>query len=117
MITMTPDRVSFDDCEYADSQALLYQGMPYTGTVFETRPDGSLWTEQGYKNGILDGLSRGWYANGQLDSETLYRTGRRVYDREWHQNGKRKLDRQFDERSRIVAETHFDESGQPSANA
>jgi antitoxin component YwqK of YwqJK toxin-antitoxin module len=114
---MTLERISFDDCEYADSQVLLYQGVPYTGTVFETRPDGSLWSEQSYTHGILDGLSRGWYANGQLDSETLYRTGRRVYDREWHPNGKSKLDRQFDERGHIVAETHCHASGQPIANA
>jgi antitoxin component YwqK of YwqJK toxin-antitoxin module len=113
MITMTPSRVEFDDCEYADDQSLLYQGEPYTGVVFETYADGSPAAEQSYRQGILDGLSRVWHPNHQLKSETMYAFGLRVYERQWHENGKPKLDRKFDGRAKLISEARFDEAGVP----
>ena len=38
-------------------------------------------------NGKLDGLSRGWYANGQLQWESHFRNGRLIRVKEWDEDG------------------------------
>jgi antitoxin component YwqK of YwqJK toxin-antitoxin module len=51
--------------------------------------DGQLRTEKNYKDGILDGLSRGLYDNGKIYKELNYKDGKRDgLSRMWHPNGK-----------------------------
>lgn len=50
--------------------------------------DGELLVEKNYKDGRLDGLSKGWYRNGGLFKELNYRDGRQHgLSRMWHSNG------------------------------
>lgn len=45
----------------------LFDGeLPFTGTVIERYPDGVLRSRSSVSNGLLQGLSQGWYTNGQL---------------------------------------------------
>jgi antitoxin component YwqK of YwqJK toxin-antitoxin module len=41
-------------------------------------------------NGKLDGLSRGWYANGQLQWESNFSNGKLVWVKEWDESGEQK---------------------------
>ena len=38
-------------------------------------------------NGKLDGLSRGWYVNGQLQWESNFSNGKLVWIKEWDEDG------------------------------
>lgn len=42
------------------------QAVPFNGTVLERYPDGTLRSRSAVSNGLLHGLSQGWYTNGQL---------------------------------------------------
>jgi antitoxin component YwqK of YwqJK toxin-antitoxin module len=117
MNTMTASRVEFDDCEYSDAQELLHEGEPYTGVVTETARGGRLMTEQTFTRGILDGLSRAWYDNGQLSDETMYAFGIPRQAREWHRNGRLKREVAYDNRGKVVTDSAWDENGRPATAA
>ena len=64
----------------------------YTGTLYETYPDGKIKAEATYKNGRAT-LAKAWYKNGQLKMETDYPQsddfwayGGEIYN--WDENGK-----------------------------
>lgn len=47
-----------------------YEGEPFTGIAYEKRKDGSIKTEDSFKDGLFDGNCKTWYATGQIESET-----------------------------------------------
>jgi len=67
-------RVDSNELEW-DDYVCYYEGQPFTGVAFELRPSGSVWSEQTFSNGLLDGVSRDYHENGRLDSETVYKLG------------------------------------------
>jgi antitoxin component YwqK of YwqJK toxin-antitoxin module len=113
MSTMTAARVEFDDCDYSDAQELLHDGEPYTGVVVETAAGGRLMSEQSFKRGIPDGLSRVWFDNGQLSNETLFEFGLRLRLRQWHRNGQLRRDVVYDGRGKALSDSAWDERGHP----
>ena len=59
--------------------------------VRQRYPNGALQTEHRYRNGVLDGTSRGWYESGVLAYERSYRDGREHgTHRAWYENGTRR---------------------------
>lgn len=66
----------------------MSNGVPH-GTARWWRQDGkTLASEHSYKDGLLEGVSRGWHPNGVLASETWYRRGKKHgWEREWNSKG------------------------------
>ena len=108
-------RINIDklDEEYTDSGVLLFtlKGKPFNGVAYELGPEGNLWSEQSYENGILDGSSKVWHPNGQLRSQTEYKWNRvHGKDQEWHENGQLKHLR-VSELGSVLREQQWDEQG------
>src|SRR5262245_24467139 len=65
------------------------QNVPYTGLVLETYEAGTLKSRSTISNGLLEGLSEGWYTNGQRQVAEQFRAGvshgRRT---KWHRDGR-----------------------------
>ncbi|NWJ95889.1 MAG: hypothetical protein HXX20_08915 [Chloroflexi bacterium] len=105
-------RVDENQIEMSEDYLIyLFNGEPFTGVGYELYPSGNLWTEQTYKDGILEGstrewfpsgqlksethlenggthsVSRSWYVSGQLESEKYYEYGILIYSLEWNENG------------------------------
>jgi len=63
---------------------------PFTGILVETYPGGHLMSRSVVAKGLLNGLSEGWYTNGQLQVSESYRAnfsdGIRT---RWYANGKK----------------------------
>jgi hypothetical protein len=63
---------------------------PFTGVLLDFYPDGSMQSRSMVSNGLLEGLSEGWYTNRQLEVREYYRTnfsnGLRV---KWYPGGKK----------------------------
>jgi antitoxin component YwqK of YwqJK toxin-antitoxin module len=63
---------------------------PFTGVMLEFYPDGAPMSRSVVSNGLLNGLSEGWYTNRQLQVRETYRTnysdGLRT---KWWPNGKK----------------------------
>ena len=101
------------DDEYtpAGSLVMLWEGEPFTGVAFELSPQGTLWSEQTYVEGTLDGISRDWYPNGQLRSHTEYKWNR-IHGREqgWYENGQLKCNVIY-ELGTVIRKREWDERG------
>jgi len=81
------DRVLIDEITQKN-HVIYYEGVKYTGIVFDLLPDDKLRFEKEYKLGVLDGLYKEWYNNGTLRLEKEYKSG--VLDgiyKEWYPNG------------------------------
>lgn len=64
-------------------------GLPFSGIMFEQTMSGQRLTEVPLKEGIVDGLARGWYENGQLEVEEHFQNGvSNGIRKRWYQNGK-----------------------------
>jgi hypothetical protein len=115
MNTMTTraEPVLFDDCDYSDAQELLYEGEPYTGTVVERGPAGQLITEQHFRAGVLDGVSRAWNLEGTVIREREYNFGMYKRWREWHANGQLKRDIRYDALGHVTVDGAWDALGRP----
>ncbi|RZK33439.1 MAG: hypothetical protein EOO61_15315 [Hymenobacter sp.] len=104
----------------AGSPILLLDGQPFTGVAYELNSQGELWSEQGYRDGVLDGISRDWYSNGILKSETTYKWNRvHGHDQGWYENGKpayksvyelgtRLREQRWNEQGQLVSDYHLD---------
>ena len=69
----------------------LAGGGPYTGIMFERSAQGKRLTEVPLKEGLIQGVARGWYDSGQLEVEETYLNGvSQGVRRRWHQNGQLK---------------------------
>ena len=66
-------------------------GQPFTGIVFEQASGGQRLSELTVRDGILNGLSKGWYDSGALEVEEHFVDGKSSGVRKrWHANGKLK---------------------------
>lgn len=81
----------------AGSLILTWDGQPFSGVAYEISPQGTLWCEQSYKDGVLAGLSKDWYLNEQLKSQTEYKWNR-VHGRDqgWYENGRPEYDSYYE---------------------
>lgn len=63
---------------------------PFTGVMLDYYPDGMLMSRSVVSNGLLNGLSQGWYTNHQLQVQETYHTnysdGLRT---KWYPNGQK----------------------------
>ena len=108
-------RINSDDLEeeYTDggSRLLVFNGEPFTGIAYEMSPQGSLWSEQSYEEGVLSGPSMDWYPSGQLRAQTDYKWNRvHGRNREWFENGQLKSDA-VAELGIVVRKQEWDEQG------
>jgi antitoxin component YwqK of YwqJK toxin-antitoxin module len=108
--TDEPRRVSFDDCEYADSLELLHDGTPFTGIVEERRRDGSLQSEGGFRNGFPHGTTRILRPDGTVRREQVHVHGLRTSHREWAADGRLVREIVY-ERGRAVTDRAWDTEG------
>ena len=53
----------------------LFKAFKLTGICRAWWDNGKLWSEHGYKDGLLHGIRRVWHENGALWSEENYREG------------------------------------------
>lgn len=90
-------RIPFDEVDPTDSLEYVVDGQPYTGEVIETGPDGEMRELITVVDGLPQGPSRSWYADGTLKSEEMAFRGRPVGTaREWHPNGALASESRFD---------------------
>lgn len=101
------------------------QAAPFTGWMTDTYADGSLRSRSFVSNGVLHGISRGYFTNGVMQVEESFiggvSSGAR---RKWHTNGERSSEvaivegelhgvyRTWDEKGRLLTEVEM-KRGQP----
>lgn len=100
-------------------------GTPFTGVMIEKYPDGQLQSRSVLSNGVLNGISEGWYTNGVKQVEEHFVGG--VSDglrTKWYPDGKKmseativsgKIDgtfRRWHETGELAEEVHM-AAGQP----
>ena len=54
------------------------QKKPINGIVKVYYPDGALLLEMPYKNGLMDGIARGYRQDGKLYEEIIYRKSKAI---------------------------------------
>lgn len=73
------------------NDGLLYragQAVPFSGAIIEFYANGGLKSRSTVSNGLLEGLSQGWYESGQLQIEEHFSAGvSHGLRRKWHDNG------------------------------
>lgn len=89
----------------------MCEGVPFSGIAYEISPQGTLWCEQTYDDGTLNGLSQDWHLNGQLKSQTEYKWNR-VHGRDqgWYENGRPEYDSYY-ELGIMLREHRWNEAG------
>lgn len=81
-------RVDFDALDMGENEAMLLDGWPFTGTAFETYPDGTRRGEAEFVDGLHEGVSRDWYPTGQLKREiTWWRGAGHGRAQSWDEDG------------------------------
>jgi antitoxin component YwqK of YwqJK toxin-antitoxin module len=106
-------RIPFDKLDITDDHfTLLWKDKPFSGIGYDLTPDGKLWSEQAYVNGMRDGIERAWslsgvliledysshgnlhrskyewFEDGKLKREAVFEFGIRIYGKEWDSDGK-----------------------------
>lgn len=100
------------DVDFDDWQSLLYQGELFTGEVAEYAAGGRLIGLETYADGLVDGPSQAWYADGSRRSEGRTHHGHAVGEwQEWHPNGQPYRFSTFDGNGNVVARREWDEAG------
>jgi antitoxin component YwqK of YwqJK toxin-antitoxin module len=62
---------------------------PYTGWVTDKSPDGTPLFRSAVSNGMLNGLSQGWYTNGQLQIQEFFKDNlSHGLRQKWYANGR-----------------------------
>lgn len=108
-------RININELEegYTDAGSLILmcEGVPFSGIAYEISPQGTLWCEQIYNDGTLNGLSQDWHLNGQLKSQTEYKWNR-VHGRDqgWYENGRPEYDSYY-ELGIMLREHRWNEAG------
>lgn len=115
-------RINADALDYEDG-VTFHEKRPFTGTAFDLRPNGALWSEEAYELGLKHGPSRDWFESGALKSEDNYKFGLPDgFHREWYENGRMKSEslfslgirlefRSWDETGRLTTEDKIDPTG------
>jgi hypothetical protein len=89
-------RVDYDDPDLkvvlidgGGVEVFHYKGTPFTGVVeYSRHPDGSVAEELQYVKGYMEGFSRAYFPNGQLEQEVFYKYNRMYgHMKIWDQNG------------------------------
>lgn len=110
----TPRRVRADDTTVDEREDVCYQGVPFTGLVFDTADDGTLITEKYYSDGREDGPQREWYDDGTPESEYQAQDGKVVGEAlDWHANGQLARRQRFDRFGQLRSREVWDETGTP----
>lgn len=120
MTTMKPSAEERPELEVRDDSEVLYDmdeglyclgDIPYTGLVHQRSRAGVLISEESFVDGVLDGICRYWYPNGQPMQEKTFR-GNSAYGpvREWHKNGQIKREALMDYGIRL-RDRKWDEAG------
>jgi len=79
--------VDIEDLD-TDEDMVVYQGLPFNGTMQASYPGGARWREFPYLDGFEHGLCREWYSSGQLKREWHAVWGvAQGKVCEWHKNG------------------------------
>jgi antitoxin component YwqK of YwqJK toxin-antitoxin module len=113
-------RLTDDDLTLGDDYAFYHEGEPFTGISYDTRPDGSLWSEITYVRGLKHGPSRTLYPNGQVKTQTHYKLAyAHGWKEEWYPDGRIKrrtlyelavpvATQEYDEKGNLIRETRID---------
>ncbi len=68
----------------------LGQATPFTGVIVDTYESGALKSRMAVSNGLLEGLSEGWFTNGQPQIQETFRAGvSHGLRTKWHDNGRK----------------------------
>ena len=90
------DRVLVDELtnKGTDQKPTMYfEGALFNGVGFDVYEDGQLESETNYKDGKRNGLVKSWYPNGQLLFEGNYKDGEEDgLCQQWHENGQLKYE-------------------------
>jgi antitoxin component YwqK of YwqJK toxin-antitoxin module len=113
-------RLTDDDLILGDDYAIYHKGEPFTGISYDTRQDGTLWSEITYVRGLKHGPSRTLYPNGQVKSQTHYKLAyAHGWKEEWYPDGRIKrrtlydlavpvASQEYDEEGKLTRETKID---------
>jgi hypothetical protein len=74
-IAVQPERTAAELVRQTDRLCEKVGGRPFTGWLVEHYPDAVLKSRSWLSNGILQGLSEGWYANGALQVREQFAGG------------------------------------------
>jgi len=115
-------RINIEDLDITDDAlTYLYEGKPFTGVAYELYPDGRLWSEQIYNDGMLEVPSKLWFPSGQLEKEVQPARGDYVLIRIWYESGQLKSEeciehgilvhsQEWGEAGELIKEFHIKES-------
>jgi len=66
------------------------EATPFTGVIVDTYESGALKSRVTVSNGLLEGLSEGWFTNGQCQIQETFRAGvSHGLRTKWHANGRK----------------------------
>jgi antitoxin component YwqK of YwqJK toxin-antitoxin module len=105
-------RINWNDLKSLNHEFDVYKGELFTGIAEELYPNGSVWSEAEFVNGIRHGKAREWYENGQLKSENYYQLDNlNGISKEWYENGQLNLEENIFQ-SICLERKVWDESGE-----
>jgi hypothetical protein len=88
MLRVKRNEVSFETVNVGPNGNWLYQGRPFTGVAYTLGPDGTVASEQEFREGLRWGFAWERYRSGQIYSETMfYRDVLHGRAKEWHKHG------------------------------
>jgi antitoxin component YwqK of YwqJK toxin-antitoxin module len=104
-------RLTEDELILGDDYVFYHQGQPFTGVTYDTREDGSLWSEETYVRGVKHGPARTLFPGGQIQRQSHYKMGlAHGWNEEWYSDGRIKSRRLY-ELAVPVEEQEFDREG------
>jgi len=103
-------RVSKDKITTAKDGLKYYNSEPFTGVVFVNHKNGKIWKEGTYKDGKMQGLSKGYYPSGKLWFEQDIQDGKYIYVKKWHENGKLMSEQHY-KKGKVSSYKQWDEAG------
>ena len=109
-ITIAQTRVSNDLVTTDKSGIKLYDSKPFTGVVYLNHKNGNLWKEAEYVDGKLEGISKGFYEDGQIWFEQEISNSQYVYIKKWHKNGQMKSEQLY-KKTRVSSYKEWDQDG------
>ncbi|MGW0935082.1 toxin-antitoxin system YwqK family antitoxin [Streptomyces sp. NPDC002666] len=112
---MTVPRIDMDGPE-ADATGpdglMRYRGELFTGEMVEQYDDGRIFSRTTYVNGMEDGPSQGFYADGSPQSAGVAARNKAVGEwREWHPDGSIRQIDVYDDTGRLRARRKWDAAG------
>ncbi|MCD7972851.1 MAG: hypothetical protein LUG18_09340 [Candidatus Azobacteroides sp.] len=81
-------KINRKDLSHDEDLYYYYNETLFTGVAYWYYPDGTLASEEYFKNGIPDGKNTVWYKNGQKKVEKEYKAGCiHGFVRKWYESG------------------------------